>query len=352
MMRSASQLWTAFVALASVVLLAGAAPPWKLKLTKPMGGLAVAVKFSPDSRLLAGGFGDHTRIWELAGEDALALKGSWKNVSTPIAFAPDGKTLVGSINVPWGGIVVVDISKPKPTLVIKTAHNMQTSGLDISPDGRFVVTGGSKTGRAMWRGDITLWNLPKRSFKSIEEGHDDYVSCAVISPDGKTIAAGDETGQIKLWSIPDLKPQGRFATSKDKEEAKDKSIESVAFSPDGKTLASTQRETIRLWDVATRKLRGTLTKPVNPDHYELLERLTFSPDGKLLASGGTNKTVRLWDVATGKVSAEWTLPLGVRSLDFSPNGKLLAAGIYGRPSNRITLSELWIWQRTAHLQDQ
>ncbi|MAG92170.1 MAG: hypothetical protein CMJ48_00245 [Planctomycetaceae bacterium] len=349
MKRSALRM--SFIALTPIVFLAEAAPPWKLKLKKPMGGPAVAVKFSPDSQLLAGGFGDHTRVWELAGEDTLALRGSWKNVSAPIAFAPDGKTLVGSINVPWGGIVAVDISKPKPTLVIKTAHNMQTSGLDISPDGRFVVTGGSKTGRDMWRGDITLWNLPKRSFKSIEEGHDDSVCCVAISPDGKAIAAGDRSGQIQLWSIPDLEPRATFAIPKDQEKAKDKSIRSVAFSPDGKTLASTQDETIRLWDVTTRKHKSTLRKPVNLGHSDFLRRLVFSPDGKLLASGGS-KTVRLWNVATGNVSAEWTLPLGVRSLDFSPDGKLLATGIYGRPSNRITLSEIWIWQRTAHVQDE
>src|SRR5262249_25718583 len=55
----------------------------------------------------------------------------------------------------------------------------------------------------------------------------------------------------------------------------------VAFSPDGKTLAvsSEKDPTIRLWDLATGKLRRTLK-----GHGRTVFAIAFSPDGQTLAS--------------------------------------------------------------------
>ena len=66
----------------------------------------------------------------------------------------------------------------------------------------------------------------------------------------------------------------------------------VAFSLDGKTLASAGQDgTVRLWDVATRKVLG---EPLRGHEGNVLG-VAFSPDGKTLASAGQDGT-RLWDL--------------------------------------------------------
>jgi WD40 repeat protein len=113
----------------------------------------------------------------------------------------------------------------------------------------------------------------------------------------------------------------------------------LAFSPDGKTLASgggslalsgSGSGEVKLWDVATEKLRRDLT-----GHKEMVLTLAFSPDGRTLASGSDDGkegggTLILWDVASGKEKTRFDNPF-VRALAFGPDGKTLLT------TNRNTL---------------
>jgi len=100
----------------------------------------------------------------------------------------------------------------------------------------------------------------------------------------------------------------------------------AAFSPDGKTLAAGGLDKIvRLWDVATGKLRGELTGHQHPDVYTVYT-LAFSADGKLLASGDREGTIRLWEPTTGQYLRTLQAPGGtLLQVAFSPDSTVLAA---------------------------
>jgi WD40 repeat protein len=80
--------------------------------------------------------------------------------------------------------------------------------------------------------------------------------------------------------------------------------------------------TIKLWDVQTKKEVGSLT-----GHSYGVNSVSFSPDGRLLASGSADKTIKLWDVKTRKELGSLDVHASdVNSVSFSPDGEWLSCG--------------------------
>ena len=140
-----------------------------------------------------------------------------------------------------------------------------------------------------------------------------------------------------------------------------KAVLSLAFSSSGKLLASAgEDEVIRLWDVSTRDLLGTLK-----GHHGSVNAVAFIAtrlDSRLLVSAGDDRTIRIWHIQAGRPEGvyvrEGVFPTlwassanvleghawPIKALAVSPDGKLLASGGGGFDKNgRNIPGEIVLW---------
>jgi hypothetical protein len=174
-----------------------------------------------------------------------------------LAFAPDGKTLVGAGFVSLG-----------------------------EPDNgaTFLTFWETATGRERLRVRANF-DIVRENIAAIVHILDQFAMALQFAPDGKTVMMGsfmnlhviDTTTGKDVHTYSSRLCLGKTAT----------------FSADGKYLFLGRYDgTIRILETAT----GNIVRDV-PAHKEAVLALTPSPDGKMLASGSADGTVLLWDPA-------------------------------------------------------
>ena len=241
----------------------------------------------------------------------------------------------------------------------------KVSTVAVSPDGKHVVSGGTRGGVVLGAGRDTanylkLWDISTgkelRTFSGNADhkvhlmgaigkelrtfsGNADSFYSVSFSPDGRYVLSGSNNNTITLWDVATGREIRTFTAR-----VKDALIQSVAFSPNGLyALSGSTDKIIRLWDVAAgseiRQFAG---------HTDSVQSVAFSPDGQYALSGGGCKRIEtqsgntttimrqgaqcgknliLWDLTTGRELRTLTGHTGdVSSVAFSPNGKYALSG--------------------------
>ncbi len=200
---------------------------------------------------------------------------------------------------------------------ILRGHSDDVAGVAFLRGDRAIVSAGADGRLLVW--DPATNRPIGRPFEAIP-GKRRVFTRPAVSRDGRILAVGAGDGTIGLWDVASRRLRGTLPTRGRH------GVTTLAFSPDGRTLASGgDEQRVRLWDVARRSPRGAL--PRVPDVTTL--QVAFSPDGRTLAAVGTTYTVRRWRLSDRKqVGRPFHRGPGrqLTSLAFSPDGRVLAIG--------------------------
>jgi len=168
------------------------------------------------------------------------------------------------------GVFSAQAQDQQAKLVIPVGHTSGITAVDISPNGRYMLT-------ASLDRTAKIWDKSGYEIQTLE-GHKRNVLAAVFSP-----------------KCPDDPDGGRFI------------------------LTGSSDQTAILWDKF-----GRLVKTIK-DHQGNVTAVAFSPDGTEMLTGSKDKTALLFDLS-GKVIQKFTHNSEVNAVAFSPQGdKILTA---------------------------
>jgi WD40 repeat protein len=187
------------------------------------------------------------------------------------------------------GIYLRSLTSPDLTLQgkpVQAAHLATVESMAISPDGKYLVTGGFQ--------EVAIWNVKSGDLEHRLTGFEHGVLALAFSADSKQLAAGGgvptASGEIKVFEV------GSWKLVADIKNGHSDTVFGVSFSPDGQVLASCSADKfIRFFELPG----GKLVKSLEGHTHHVMD-IGWKFDGKLLASAGADNTVRVWNYETGE----------------------------------------------------
>jgi WD40 repeat protein/serine/threonine protein kinase len=290
------------------------------RVTTLPAGLVVDMAWTPDGQILAttGYWDSEVKLWDIARRETMATLSNPRHKPWCLAISPDGRWLA------TGGadqtIRVWDLAKRQQTEILK-GHGSGVISLAFSADSQTLVTS-SKDKTAI------LWNVhPNRTPTMVPN----VISRPVFSPDSRFVAAGVDEDAVVIWNTAMLNVEARFAGAED----------AVAFSSDSQSLITRMtNDLLQTFDLKTRAAHESGPSgpvPVLPAFP------VMSPDRQIVAAGSANGTLTFSSVKKAVVRATISNAFAnsIFQVAFSPNGKLLAAAGREVEAGRPPAAKVW-----------
>ncbi len=182
------------------------------------------------------------------------------------------------------------------------------------------VRGLDLSGLAVWQADLRTTSLIDVDLHGADLRGSTFadtfgaLQVVRVSPDGRYLATGGSDGTVFVWQMADFQP---FLTLP----AHTQGISRIAWSPDSARLASCSYDyLVRLWDVQTGQLLDTLRA-----HTDTVSSVVIGPDGIYLASAGADQTIVVTDTRTGTIDRRLSESAWINHLALSADGQTLAS---------------------------
>jgi Tol biopolymer transport system component len=225
-----------------------------------------------------------------------------------------------------GGVVVHELSE---TTEIQKLWIGPVNSTAWSSDSLRLATAG-------WGGDVPIWNV-STSYKVsllgvlIREPTDWYPKVA-WSLDGEYAATNNVDENIYVWQV--ISATTEIILNDDGSSH----VTGLAWSPDGKKLVVSDKDAVRIWDIATTQSRVIM--PSYP-YEEIISGLAWSADGRYLAFGTQSRISNLGQVHLWELSGNSAVFEGhtgkIYDVTWSPDGILVTGSTDG----------VWLWDITT-----
>jgi eukaryotic-like serine/threonine-protein kinase len=309
-------------------------------------GVSGRIAFSRDGKKLFGDSREGMHLWDVAsGARGVMLQDSAGMPPGPgmgpflggqhVEFSPDGKWIaVTDPRVTAQGDFRVRIWDTASGLELRSipsdpdalGHGAAITSLDVSPDGKTLVTGS-------WDHSVRLWDVESGRELAQLQGHSSEVWAVNFSPDGQRIITGSKEGGLKMWPVRQEKVELGL----------DEGGMPLGISKDSRILAAMnwQQGVVNFFDLATRE-------PEEPIRLEMPRRPRFgfafgiSADLRTIAHAMDNGVVRLVHAPTHETSTLSTGEDRVDWLTLSADGRMMITG------RRDRFPRLWDLRRNSH----
>lgn len=229
-------------------------------------------------------------------------------VCTSVVFSHDGKSIVTA----WNDGIIRSFTPQTGRLIfaILNAHNKGVSSLDITKNGKKIISGGCE-------GQVRLWeiNPEHQSLLCVLKEHKGPVSAIHLNSTDDEAASASTDGTVIIWDVPrQCRKQILFENTL---------FMCVKYFPTGVQILTggTDRK-LCYWEV----LDGSKVREVDGSPSGAINALDLSSDGSLFVTGGNDQVVKLWKYQEG-ITTHIGLAhsAAITAISFSPNGKFIVS---------------------------
>jgi WD40 repeat protein len=245
-----------------------------------------SVAISPDGKQLASASGDHTvQRWDAASGKPLGPPlAEHTNLVYSVAFDPSGTRLAagtwdGELRL-WSAADGKALGAPLP------GHSLS---LGWSRDGARLCSAGQDL-------SLTIWDARSgAALAKQDKAHEQALTTCAFTPNGAYVVTASDDSTLRVWKLGERPAATASLTIEPLGEAlrgHKAKVRQLVITADGQRILSVSDDrTLRLWDLQSQILIGTIGSSAGP-----LTGVALLPGGHHAVTVGDDRTVQLWEL--------------------------------------------------------